>query len=191
MTLTGQVSDGSNGPSIIARGGVLFKETAQVAFSEFIWTLACPIWISQADGHAKVLKDTGLDMLGKRMSVIKKTNGMSRQKRGVINLGGMALKWLFGVATTSKINQIADAVQQEKGRSAEIYQMMYLHTSLINGVIWASKANSKSIIEINSRVGTLEGIVSVALNQINEREEHATTTLRTDEVLDDIRKTLT
>jgi len=103
----------------------------------------------------------------------------------------MALKWLFGVATTSEINQITDAVQREKGRSAEIYQMMDLQTSLINGVVWASKANSNSIIEMISRVGTLEGIVSVALNRINKIEEHATTNLRTDEVLDDIRETLT
>jgi len=68
--------------------------------------------------------------------------------------------------------------------------MMDLQTSLINGAVWASKTNSKSIIEMANRVGTLEGIVSVPLTRINEIEEHATTTLRTDDVLDDIRETL-
>lgn len=46
-------------------------------------------------------------------------------------------------------------------------------------------------MEIINRIGNLETMVVTALTKINELEEHATTTLHTDEILDDIRETLT
>lgn len=60
-----------------------------------------------------------------------------RSKRGIVDFGGTALKWLFGVA----INKIAETVQREKGRSAEVFQTMEIQTTLINEAVWASKTN--------------------------------------------------
>jgi len=93
------------------------------AASEFRFALGHRI-VNFCDATLRQLK-----RLDKRMNVIKNlatasqdpSSGMSRQKRGIISFEGTALKWLFGVATTSDINKIADAVQREKGRSTEIY----------------------------------------------------------------------
>jgi len=40
---------------ITARGGVLFKEETQVAFSESTWTLACPIWLNETDQYIEMV----------------------------------------------------------------------------------------------------------------------------------------
>ncbi len=44
-------------PTIEARGGLLFKSVAQVAFSESTWTLPCPVWLNTTDSYAKQLKN--------------------------------------------------------------------------------------------------------------------------------------
>ncbi len=54
LALTSEVTNGS---PIIARGGVLVKEEAQVAFSETTWTLACPVWINETDSYISIIKN--------------------------------------------------------------------------------------------------------------------------------------
>lgn len=90
-----------------------------------------------------------------------------------------------------RYHKIAEAVQREKGCNVEIFQMMEMKIFLINQAVWASKTKTKSLVEITNRVDNLESSIGTSLNKINELEEHATTTLHTDEILDDIRETLT
>jgi len=155
------------------------------------------LWVTESSTFATLLsanrlekhKDLFKNLASSSREPSRETN--LRSKRGIMDFGGTVLKWLFGVATTSDIKKIAEAVQREKGRNVEVFQMIEIQTSLINEAVWASQTNAKSLVEITNRVDKLETMIGTGLTKVNELEEHATTTLHTDEILDDIKETLT
>lgn len=126
-----------------------------------------------------VLKSLALNPVGDSTS-------KAREKRGVMNFGGTALKSktrLFGVATSSDINKIAEAVQKETGRNKQLFQVLDLQTTLVHDALWASKTKAKSISELGHRVVELEKALATSLNRLEKISSYSAAILHTKETL--------
>jgi len=231
---------------ITARGGVLFKEETQVAFSESTWTLACPIWLNETDQYIEMVLSWSakqrniarpsrlegktirkneifqtlinstfeqtmanriiykceeithqVTQLNHRVKALKSLASQeeshgekTKVKRGIVNFGGTALKWLFGVATDSDINKIAEAVQQEKGRTNRINQLMHLQTSIIHENAWATRENAKNIEELGMNMHVMEGVLTRTLEKITLIDSRLNMMIQTEEILEDVGATV-
>jgi hypothetical protein len=61
-----------------------------------------------------------LSIFAKLLPIPKDADSNHRRRRGLVNVGGDVLKFLFGVATTQQMQELHTTVEQIKTRDGEV-----------------------------------------------------------------------
>jgi hypothetical protein len=82
-----------------------------------------------------------LSTISKLLPVSKETGLTPRRKRGLLNIGGEALKFLFGIATTQQLQELHDTIENIKTKEGGVIhavqqQLDYLKKCLEMRLDW-------------------------------------------------------
>jgi prophage DNA circulation protein len=105
--------------------------------------------------------DQELSPLSKLLSVPKDADLIHRKKRGLINIGGEALKFLFGIATTQQLQEIHVTVESIKTREGDVIHAVQKQLTYLKSVAEAVSQNSVGMAAITR---TLKNVIMNALN---------------------------
>lgn len=95
--------------------------------------------------HRATRAEERLQELTNRMKQVHATmNGRQRHRRALMNAGGKALKWLFGVTTTEDLEVINDQVHRIQEGEAHWGSLVQQQASIVNDSLWESKATTLS-----------------------------------------------
>lgn len=75
-----------------------------------------------------------------------------RSKRGLINVGGYVLKWLFGVPTDEDLNLVNDRINELKHVTSNVVHSRLDQLTLVKDLNYKVKTNTKAIVEIMSKL---------------------------------------
>jgi len=131
---------------IIARGGVLFKEEANIAFSESTWTLVYPIWLNETDPYIDLIKrwsERQIQTIPEKM--LKKHNGTVG---GAVDLNYE----LMHVLSTRIVRQCETFVRQMKALEQRIDMLKNLARNPIANSNLRIPKNKRSIFDFGGKV---------------------------------------
>lgn len=97
------------------------------------------------------------------MQEILKLLPSKRRKRGLINAGGYALKWLFGVAVSDDLEHVISKVEELKLISGSSVHSKQSQLTLMKDMISKIITNSKAIKEVMSKLSVYNGQLMATL----------------------------
>ncbi|KAK4024598.1 hypothetical protein OUZ56_010021 [Daphnia magna] len=90
-----------------------------------------------------------LESVAEQFTTVKEAlNTNQRNRRSLIDGGGSALKWLFGVSTQQDLEELNSQVQQVKLNQKEMIHIMDKQATVLNESLWESRTNSQLIREL-------------------------------------------
>uniref|UniRef100_A0A1B6J597 Envelope fusion protein n=1 Tax=Homalodisca liturata TaxID=320908 RepID=A0A1B6J597_9HEMI len=95
--------------------------------------------------------------------------GHSRNKRGLINAGGYALKWLFGVPTSEDLEHVNTKVDELKLISGTVVSSSHTQITLMKDINSRIVSNTKAIHEIMIKLSTANDRLITSLTNFNEQ----------------------
>ena len=72
-----------------------------------------------------------------------------REKRGLIDAGGIALKWLFGVSTQEDLEAAHREMAQIGNKQGAIMHALHHQATLIDETLWGQKITAKILSDMN------------------------------------------
>ena len=85
--------------------------------------------------------------------------------RGLIDLGGKALKWLFGTPSNEDLETINTKLAALAGSNEAIVNVLEEQATIVNETIWTTKLNTDAVhriaVELDSLRVTLDEMVEV------------------------------
>ena len=191
---------------IIHKGGIIFQEKTQVAFSESSWTLITTYswdrtgrgfvmignWLDHQfqdiskvpattnnrsvvtnSARATILErllilESAVKIAKTRFNVMDNVVEPRRHKRGLFDAAGSGLKWLFGTATQSDLEELSKRVEQAEDKQSEVITLIKQQASAINESLWETRETTKIIRLLTTKTDqtariaytTQEGVVT-------------------------------
>ena len=106
-----------------------------------------------------------------RLQTFREATGSTRKTRGLIDVGGSALKWLFGVSTQADFDELNGKVQKLDHQNEQVVHILELQATVINESLWEIKTNTKMISELNSQYSTLKLAMVKLFNTVMKSNE--------------------
>jgi leucyl aminopeptidase len=88
----------------------------------------------------------------------------------VIDGGGSALKWLFGVTTQADLAGLNKKISGLTGRENEIVHLMDHQATVVNESFWEIRTNTKLIQELEGQTAELTKNNNNLLGRMAERQ---------------------
>jgi hypothetical protein len=107
------------------------------------------------------MPDAWLSTLSKLLPVPREANLLHRKKRGLVNIGGEALKFLFGIATTQQLQELHTTVESIKEREGDVIHAVQKRLTYLKSVDEAVSHNSVGLAAITR---TLKNVIINAWN---------------------------
>jgi hypothetical protein len=92
--------------------------------------------------------DQELSTLSKLLPFPREADLTHRKKRGLVNIGGEALKFLFGIATTQQLQELHATVESIKTRKADVIHAVQKQLTYLKSVDEAVSQNSVGLAVI-------------------------------------------
>jgi phage tail protein X len=105
--------------------------------------------------------DQELSTLSKLLPIPKDADLIHRKKRGLINIGGEALKFLFGIATTQQLQELHATMESIRTREGDVIHAVQKQLTHLKSVDEAVSQNAAGLAAITR---TLKNVILNALN---------------------------
>ncbi|KZR96212.1 Uncharacterized protein APZ42_009582, partial [Daphnia magna] len=113
-----------------------------------------------------------LESVTEQFTTVKEAlNTNPRNRRSLIDGGGSALKWLFGVSTQQDLEELNSQVEQVKLNQKEMIHIMDKQATVLNESLWESRDNSQLIRELRGQFASLQSVTAQLLEWNTKLEE--------------------
>jgi hypothetical protein len=120
-------------------------------------------WGEMEQARAAVAQvEQEISTLSQLLPVSKGTESIPRKKRGLINLGGETLKFLFGVATTQQLQDLHTTVEGIKNKEGDVIHAVQQQLTYLKSV---DEEVSQNAVGLARMARILKGIITNALNR--------------------------
>lgn len=137
-----------------------------------------------------------LEIVWKRFETLKTamTGRPGRQKRGLVNLGGETLKWLFGVATDKDLGELDRRLSDLSRETTGVVHALSEQASLVNETLWELQEHATAISQLGRNQEILEKELNrwkqALTNNLADLERQMALNLRIDDAFDSARRVL-
>ena len=90
-------------------------------------------------------------------------SGTIRDRRAMVDAGGHALKWLFGVATQTDLESINGLVSGLTHRQQEVVHVLDRQATVVNESLWEIRTNTRLILDLKKQYQDLRDVTRTLL----------------------------
>ena len=107
-----------------------------------------------------------------RLTTFSKAFSMtSKVKRGAVDIGGEALKWLFGVATQKDLEKLSRELETLASQDKEITHILERQATLVNESLWEVHTTTLMVRDLDQKTKNLEVITEKLIKLIHNHQE--------------------
>ncbi|KZS03675.1 Uncharacterized protein APZ42_033546, partial [Daphnia magna] len=97
-------------------------------------------------------------------------SGARRPKRGILDLGGTTLKWLFGVSTQADLQDLNSRIEALTNSDKTVIHLLDQHASIINETLQITRSNLALLTELQHQSEILTQRVDYIMDYIKSYE---------------------
>ncbi|KZR96153.1 Uncharacterized protein APZ42_009673, partial [Daphnia magna] len=97
-------------------------------------------------------------------------SGARRPKRGILDLGGSTLKWLFGVSTQADLQDLNSRIEALTNSDKTVIHLLDQHASIINETLQITRSNLALLTELQHQSEILTQRVDYIMDYIKSYE---------------------